>query len=97
IRVWDVATGQVEHTLEGHSDWVRSVVFSPDGGKLASGSGDRTVRVQAIALCGCGMSRQGRSSTRLRAIQTGSAASSSHLTGASWPQDQTIALYGCRR
>jgi WD40 repeat protein len=39
----------LEQTLEGHSDWVRSVAFSPDGSKLASGSSDRTVRVWNVA------------------------------------------------
>ena len=23
VRVWDVTTGQLRHTLEGHSNWVR--------------------------------------------------------------------------
>lgn len=32
-------------TLEGHSDWVRSVVFSHDGKHLASASGDQTVKI----------------------------------------------------
>ena len=32
-------------TLEGHSEAVLSVAFSPDGQRLASGSGDTTVRL----------------------------------------------------
>jgi WD40 repeat protein len=30
-------------TLTGHTDWVESVAFSPDGKTLASGSRDETV------------------------------------------------------
>ncbi|MDB4516276.1 WD40 repeat domain-containing protein [Crocinitomicaceae bacterium] len=32
-------------TLKGHSDRIHDVAFSPDGKKIASGSGDRTVKV----------------------------------------------------
>jgi WD40 repeat protein len=31
--------------LEGHTDWIRSVAFSPDGLQIISGSHDSTVRV----------------------------------------------------
>ena len=33
------------HTLKGHTSSVDSVAFSPDGGTLASGSSDNTIRL----------------------------------------------------
>ena len=37
-----------ENTLRGHSDYVRSVTFSPDGKFLASGSDDNTVKLWSV-------------------------------------------------
>ena len=34
-----------ECTLRGHSDYVRSVAYSPDGKHIVSGSDDNTVKV----------------------------------------------------
>jgi hypothetical protein len=45
VRVWDAKTGQSLHTLQGHTDYVSSVAFSPTEDRLASASRDKTGRV----------------------------------------------------
>ncbi|UZP46658.1 hypothetical protein NXS19_014470 [Fusarium pseudograminearum] len=49
IKIWNVAIGEEEQTLEGHTDGVSSVVFSSDGGLIASGSYDKTIKVWNVA------------------------------------------------
>ena len=52
VRVWDWSTdgkGASVATLEGHTNGVRSVSWSPDGTRSASGSNDNTVRVSYVA------------------------------------------------
>ena len=39
----------LDKTLTGHSDSVQSVVYSPDGRYLASGSGDKTIKIWEVA------------------------------------------------
>ena len=43
IRFYDPTTCQEVSRLTGHTDWVNSIVFSPDGRTLVSGSRDGTV------------------------------------------------------
>src|SRR5262249_45069044 len=50
IHLWDVAKReQLREPLLGHTSWVRSVTFSSDGTKLASGSDDGTIRLWGVA------------------------------------------------
>ncbi len=45
VRVWDLASGAELCRLQGHTDRVFCVAFSPDGSQAVSGSADRTVRL----------------------------------------------------
>jgi hypothetical protein len=45
IWLWDLARGEEVARLPGHTSYVWSLAFSPDGKSLVSGSGDFTVRL----------------------------------------------------
>lgn len=48
VRLWDVETGQVVHVLEGDTDFVGNLHFSPDGTTLVSESWDGTVNLWQV-------------------------------------------------
>lgn len=45
IRIWDVATGQMDQTLAAHTEAVLEVDFSSDGNMLASCGDDSTIKL----------------------------------------------------
>src|SRR5262249_47382318 len=49
LKLWDAASGALLRTFKGHSSWVRSVAFSPDGGRVLSGSFDGKVKLWDVA------------------------------------------------
>jgi WD40 repeat protein len=45
VKIWELETGRLIRTLQGHSDAISSVAISPDGKKIASSSDDKTVKL----------------------------------------------------
>ncbi|KAG2361545.1 hypothetical protein BDR07DRAFT_1286817, partial [Suillus spraguei] len=46
IRLWETSSKKlVGEPLQGHTTWVNSISFSPDGTRIVSGSSDKTVQL----------------------------------------------------
>ncbi|MGB5960183.1 MAG: WD40 repeat domain-containing protein [Coleofasciculaceae cyanobacterium] len=48
IKVWNLHTGELIRTIEGHSSSINSVAISPDGKTLVSGSWDETIKIWGV-------------------------------------------------
>lgn len=48
IRIWQLPEGILTRTISGHTGWVNSICFSPDGRLLASGSKDGTIKIWKV-------------------------------------------------
>jgi WD40 repeat protein len=47
IKIWDTTSGKELKTLNGHTNWIRSLAVLPDN-TLASGSYDQTIKIWAL-------------------------------------------------
>ncbi|UBF24634.1 serine/threonine protein kinase [Kovacikia minuta CCNUW1] len=45
VKLWNLETGELLHTIAAHSSWVRAIATSPNGQTLASCSNDKTVKL----------------------------------------------------
>ena len=52
VKIWDVVSGNELESFNGHTDYVTSVAFSPDGKRVVSGSNDKTIRTWAVGSGG---------------------------------------------
>jgi WD40 repeat protein len=62
IWLWSVANIKQIITYNGHTAWVQSLAFSPDGQILASGSNDQTVRLWNVHTGQCLKTLRGHTS-----------------------------------
>ncbi len=53
IRLWDVVSGDLVGTLEGHTSWICQLTFSTDGLLLYSAGGDQTIRIWDVEQRRC--------------------------------------------
>jgi hypothetical protein len=49
-RLWDADTGTEAAVLKGHTNWVQSAAFSPDGKRVVTASDDNTARLRKAVL-----------------------------------------------
>jgi WD40 repeat protein/predicted Ser/Thr protein kinase len=59
LKLQDVNAGKCLQTIKGHTTWVSSVAFSPNGAYALSGSGDKTLKLWDIKTGKCLQTMQG--------------------------------------
>lgn len=45
IKIWKKSSGKLLKTLKSHTEYINSIVFSPCGNFIASGSNDKTIKI----------------------------------------------------
>ena len=50
VKLWNTETGEIINTLEGHTEGISDIAWSPDGEFLASASDDKTIRLWSLEM-----------------------------------------------
>ncbi len=90
IGLWQVSNCQQIVFCKGHTDWIRSLTFSPDGTTLASASFDKTVKLWDIRTGECLKTLQAHG--RVNSVSI----SPDGKTLASGSNDKTVKLWDIR-
>jgi len=88
VCLWQVGDGRQLATYHGHSGWIQTLAFSPDGTTLASGSHDHTIRLWSLQTGQCLKTLRGHTGC-IQAL----AFSPDGTTLASGSHDHTIRLW----
>jgi WD40 repeat protein/transcriptional regulator with XRE-family HTH domain len=88
VRLWNAQSGAPLGVCQGHTDWVRSVVISPDGRTVLSGSDDQLIRLWDVKTTQCLKTLYGHTN-RVRSV----AFSPDGRLVASGSDDHTIRLW----
>jgi predicted NACHT family NTPase len=88
IELQDTLKRECCHILQGHTGWVSSIAFSPNGKILASGSGDSTVKIWDLLTKRCSKTLKGHTSW----VRTVSFSPNGEII-ASGSNDETIKLW----
>ncbi len=49
VKLWEVSSGELLHSLEAHSAWVTTAEFNGDGTQVVSASSDGTVKLWDVS------------------------------------------------
>jgi nucleoside phosphorylase len=83
LKVWDLASGRAEATLDGHADRVTVCAVTPDGRRMVSVSRDNTLKVWDLEAGACLVTH--RANTAYSAVtMTATTIIAGDLAGAVW-------------